>query len=93
MPTEGGWATTAEDLEGLIDAWRAIARGETDVEITELPRIPETPPDAETAERMRALHADMKVVEQELAAARDVAATAIDGMRTVKTAATKYLQA
>jgi hypothetical protein len=87
------WQAVADDLEGLIEAWRAIAEGDLDVEIIELPDLPGIPPDPDVAGRLIALHAEMMVVERELAAARDLTAEAMTELRTIKAAANKYLRA
>lgn len=87
------WQAVADDLESLIEAWRAVAGGDTDVVINELPALPTDPPDPEVAGRLIALHAEMMVVERELTSARDLTAEAIGELRTIKTAADKYLRA
>ncbi|HDH03279.1 MAG TPA: hypothetical protein ENH15_03440 [Actinobacteria bacterium] len=87
------WQAVVDDLEGLVVAWRAVAEGESDIEITELPRLPSGQPDPETAGQLIALHAEMMVVESELASARDLTAESIAELRTIKTAADKYLRA
>jgi hypothetical protein len=87
------WTRLADDLEGLIGAWRAIAAGEEDVEIAELPELPEAPPEPELVGRLSQLQAEMVAVHEELATARAKLVDELTGLKTVRTAAGRYLSA